>query len=112
MVLCVTLVVCGLLFLFQFRPKFGPIPDQLLFYRLCLTPVALPFSCRGGGRAQRVKFAVPRRGAGVVLNGCVKSPVWEGLPLLTSPPAVRRPPYPPTEPHLPPFFRFFRFFSH
>ena len=55
MVLCVTLVVCGLLFLFQFRPKFGPIPDQLLFYRLCLTPVALPSSCRGGGLAQRVK---------------------------------------------------------
>ena len=42
MVLCVTLVVRGLLFLFQFCPKFGPIPDQLLFYRLCLTPVALP----------------------------------------------------------------------
>ena len=66
MVLCVTLVVCGRLFLFQFRPKFGPIPDQLLFYRLCLTLVALPFSCRGGGRAERVKFAVPRRGAGVL----------------------------------------------
>ena len=45
MVLCVALVVRGLLFLFQFRPKFGPIPDQLLFYRLCLSPVALPFSC-------------------------------------------------------------------
>ena len=42
MILCIALVVCGLLFLFQFRPKFGPIPDQLLFYRLCLTPVALP----------------------------------------------------------------------
>ena len=55
MVLCVALVVRGLLFLFQFRPKFGPIPDQLLFYRLCLTPVALPFSCRGDGRAERVK---------------------------------------------------------
>ena len=55
MVLCVTLVVRGLLFLFQFRPKFGPITDQLLFYRLCLTPVALPSSCRGGGLAQRVK---------------------------------------------------------
>ena len=66
MILCIALVVCGLLFLFQFRPKFGPIPDQLLFYRLCLTPVALPFSCRGGGRAERVKFAVPRRGAGVL----------------------------------------------
>ena len=68
MALCVNLVFCGLLFLFQFRPKFGPIPDQLLFYRLCLTPVALPSSCRGGGLAERVKFAVPRRGAGVVLN--------------------------------------------
>ena len=46
MVLCVALVVRGLLFLFQFRPKFGPIPDQLLFYRLCLTPVALPLVAR------------------------------------------------------------------
>ena len=73
MVLCVALVVRGLLFLFQFRPKFGPIPDQLLFYRLCLAPVALPFSCRGGGLAERGKFAVPQRGAGVVLNGCFKS---------------------------------------
>ena len=73
MVLCVALVVRGLLFLFQFRPKFGPIPDQLLFYRLCLAPVALPFSCRGGGLAERGKFAVPQRGAGVVLDGCFKS---------------------------------------
>ena len=31
-----------LLFLFQFCAKFDQIPDQLLFYRLCLTPVALP----------------------------------------------------------------------
>ena len=68
MVLCVALVVRGLLFLFQFRPKFGPIPDQLLFYRLCLAPVALPLSCRGGGLAERGKFAVPQRGAGVVLR--------------------------------------------
>jgi len=79
MVLCVALVVRGLLFLFQFRPKFGPIPDQLLFYRLCLAPVALPFSCRGGGLAERGKFAVPQRGAGVVLNECFKSPVPEGF---------------------------------
>ena len=56
MVRCVALVVRGLLFLIQFRPKFGPIPDQLLFYRLCLAPVALPFSCRGGGLAERGKF--------------------------------------------------------
>ena len=56
MVLCVALVVRGLPFLFQLRPKFGPIPDQLLFYRLCLAPVALPFSCRGGGLAERGKF--------------------------------------------------------
>ena len=94
MILCIALVVCGLLFLFQFRPKFGPIPDQLLFYRLCLTPVALPSSCRGGGLAERVKFAVPRRGAGVVLDGCVKSPVPEGLPFLTFPAASARPPTP------------------
>ena len=79
MVLCVALVVRGLLFLFQFRPKFGPIPDQLLFYRLCLAPVALPFSCRGGGLAERGKFAVPQRGAGVVLDECFKSPVPEGF---------------------------------
>mgnify|MGYP003328438018 CR=1 FL=1 len=55
MVLCVALVLRALPFLFQLRPKFVPIPDQLLFYRLCLAPVALPFSCRGGGRAERVK---------------------------------------------------------
>ena len=73
MVLCVALVVRALLFLFQFRPKFGPIPDQLLFYRLCLAPVALPFSCRGGGLAERGKFAVPQRGAGVVLRSQLKS---------------------------------------
>ena len=73
-VLCVTLVVRGFLFLFQFRAKFVQIPEQLLFYRLCLTLVALPSSCRGGGLAQRVKFAVPRRGAGVVVDQFV-SPV-------------------------------------
>ena len=116
MVLCVALVVRGLLFLFQFRPKFGPIPDQLLFYRLCLAPVALPFSCRGGGLAERGKFAVPQRGAGVVLNECFKSPVWEGLPLLTSPAATARPPTLPAEVdmgHMAPVFPiFFRVFSH
>ena len=41
-ILCVTLVVRGLLFLFQVCAKFVQIPDQLLFHRLCLTPVALP----------------------------------------------------------------------
>ena len=71
MLLCVALLVCALPFLFQLRPKFVPIPDQLLFYRLCLAPVALPFSCRGGGLAERGKFAVPQRGAGVVLDGLV-----------------------------------------
>ena len=87
MVLCVALVVRGLLFLFQFRPKFGPIPDQLLFYRLCLAPVALPFSCRGGGLAERGKFAVPQRGAGVVLRSQLshRSRVYPSLP-------PRRPP--------------------
>ena len=110
MVLCVTLVVCDLLFLFQFRPKFGPIPDQLLCYRLRLTPVALPSSCRGGGLAQRVKFAVFRRGAGMVLNQFV-SPVPEGLPFLTFPAASARPPTPPAEMELAPVFRFFFVFS-
>ena len=55
MLLCVALLVRALPFLFQLRPKFVPIPDQLLFYRLCLAPVALPFSCRGGGLAERGK---------------------------------------------------------
>ena len=110
MVLCVALVVRGLLFLFQFRPKFGPIPDQLLFYRLCLAPVALPFSCRGGGLAERGKFAVPQRGAGVVLNECFKSPVPEGFPLLTSPAATARPPTHPALTDGPSFFRFFSIF--
>ena len=112
MVLCVALVVRGLLFLFQFRPKFGPIPDQLLFYRLCLAPVALPFSCRGGGLAERGKFAVPQRGAGVVLNGSVKSPVPEGFPFLTFPAASARPPTPSVQTRRTALlFGFFRFFS-
>ena len=67
------MVVRGLLFLFQFCAKFVQIPDQLLFYRLCLATVALPFSCRGGGLAERGKFAVPQRGAGVVLRSQLKS---------------------------------------
>ena len=83
------MVVCGLLFLIQFRPKFGPIPDQLLFYRLCLTLVALPFSCRGGGRAERVKFAVPRRGAGVLnpVRTPYRSPGELASPYLSAGPA-------------------------
>ena len=110
MVLCVALVVRGLLFLFQFRPKFGPIPDQLLFYRLCLAPVALPFSCRGGGLAERGKFAVPQRGAGVVLNKSVKSagPGRFTLPYL---PGGLRKTTDPSGANLP-TFDFFAFFSH
>ena len=89
------------------------------FVRVCRVPpgccrdphpdavIHSPFSPGVRRCAQRFKFALPQRDAGMVLNGCVKSPVWEGLPLLTSPPAVRRPPYPPTEPDLTPFFRFF-----
>ena len=46
-----------------------------------------------GDLAERFKFAVPLRGAGVVLNGSVKSPVPEGLPFLTFPAASARPPY-------------------
>ena len=75
-------------------------------------PCCPAFSCRGGGLAQRVKFAVPQRGAGVVLNGSVKSPVPEGLPLLTSPPATARPPTLPSIPDGPPFFRFFSISGH
>ena len=74
MVLCVALVVRGLLFLFQFRPKFGPIPDQLLFYRLCLTPVALPFSCRGGGLAERGKFTSGLHPAMCEAERCKRDP--------------------------------------
>ena len=55
-ILCVASVVRCILVLFQLRPKFVQIPDQSLFCRLCLTLVALPFSCRGGGLAERVKF--------------------------------------------------------
>ena len=66
--LCVATVVRCIPVLFQVRPKFIQIPDQPLFCPWGLALVALPFSCRGGGRAERVKFAVPRRGAGVVLN--------------------------------------------
>ena len=111
MILCIALVVCGLLFLFQFRPKFGPITDQLLFYRLCLTPVALPSSCRGGGLAQRVKFAVPRRGAGVVLKPFVSLRSRKVYPSLPSrrPSADRR--TLPRKTGNRPFFDFFRFFS-
>ena len=60
-------------------------------------PCCPAFSCRGGGLAQRVKFAVPQRGAGVVLNHCVKSPVPEGFPFLTFPAASARPPTLPVE---------------
>ena len=77
--LCIASVIRCIRVLFQVRPKFVQIPNQSLFCRWCLAMVALPFSCRGGGRAERVKFAVPKRGAGVVLNGSVKSSVPEGL---------------------------------
>ena len=48
-----------------------------------------------GDLAKRFKFAVPLRGAGVVLDGSVKSPVPEGFPFLTFPAASARPPTPP-----------------
>ena len=75
-------------------------------------PCCPAFSCRGRGLAQRVKFAVPRRGAGVVLDGSVKSPVPEGLPFLTFPAASARPPTHLTELDIASFFRFFSIFSH
>ena len=71
---------------------------------LVLALVGRPFSCRGGGLAERVKFAVPQRGAGVVLDGSVKSPVPEGLPFLTFPAASARPPTLPSKVEMMPFF--------
>ena len=91
----------------QFCPKCDPIPDQLLFYRLCLTPVALPFSCRGGGRAERVKFAVPHRGAGVLnpVRTPYRSPGELASPYLSAGPAETVVPN-----HGRPVSLFFRFF--
>ena len=66
---------------------------------------------KGGGFAKRPQFAVPQRGAGVVLNGSVKSPVPEGLPFLTFPAASARPPTLPCKPYLLLCFRFFSIFS-
>ena len=65
-----------------------------------------------GDLAQRFKFAVPQRGAGVVLNGSVKSPVPEGFPFLTFPAASARPPTLSSEPCLALFFQFFCFFCY
>ena len=52
-----------------------------------------------GDLAKRFKFAVPQRGAGVVLDGSVNFnlslPVPEGFPFLTFPAASARPPTPP-----------------
>ena len=55
-VLGVASVIRCIQVLFQLRPKFVQIPDQSLFCRRGLALVGLPFSCRGGGRAERVKF--------------------------------------------------------
>ena len=65
---------------------------------------------KGGGFAKRPQFAVPQRGAGVVLDGSVKSPVPEGFPFLTFPAASARPPTLPVEACLALFFQ--RFFKH
>ena len=65
---------------------------------------------KGGGFAKRPQFAVPQRGAGVVLNGSVKSPVPEGFPFLTFPAASARPPTLSCEDELALFFRLFSFF--
>ena len=90
----------------------GTLPDQIL-QRFCDTflPVS-PGSCRGlsgsagmlpgytaslrnslcgvslgyGDLAERIKFAVPRRGAGVLDSDQKSMPYPESLPLLTSPP--------------------------
>ena len=78
-----------------------PGPATNLSNPLCGVPLGY------GDLAQRFKFAVPLRGAGVVLDQSVKSPGPEGLPFLTFPAASARPPTLPAEVELPPFFRFF-----
>ena len=71
---------------------------------------------KGGGSAKRPQFAVPQRGAGVVLNGSVKLTLSlrsrKGFPSLPSrrPPQDRRPL--PWRWNWRPFFDFFRFFPH
>ena len=55
-ILCVASVIRFFLVFFQLRPKFAQIPDQSLFCRLCLTLVALPFSCRGGGPRSMLNY--------------------------------------------------------
>ena len=101
----------------------GTLPDQIL-PRFCDTFSSIPSgSCRVfsgsagmlpgsasnlgnplsgvplgyGDLAQRFKFAVLQRGAGVVLDESVKSPVPEGFPFLTFPAASARPPTLPVE---------------
>ena len=63
-----------------------------------------------GDLAQRFKFAVPQRGAGVVLDGCVSLRTRKVYPSLPSrrPPQDRRPC--PSKVELTPFFRLFSFF--
>ena len=53
--LCVASVIHCMSVLFQVRTKFVQILNRSLFCRWCLALVALPFSCRGGGRAERVE---------------------------------------------------------
>ena len=50
---CVASVVRCIPVLFQVRTKFVQIPDQPLLCPWGLALVALPFDCRGDGRAER-----------------------------------------------------------
>ena len=65
---------------------------------------------KGGGFAKRPQFAVPQRGAGVLLDGSVKSPGPEGFPFLTFPAASARPPTLPVEVDMATVFRLFSIF--
>ena len=115
----------------------GSLPDQIL-QRFCdiFLPVS-PGSCRGlsgsagmlpgytaslrnslcgvslgyGDLAERIKFAVPRRGAGVLNPDGLHAGLPESLPLLTSPPGSAETVVLSRGPGVGLFFRFFfRFF--
>ena len=65
-------------------PSFAQSLDQRVIRHRCPPSVARPISWWVGGRAERSKFAVPHRGAGVVLNDCFMSagPGRASLPYL------------------------------
>ena len=85
----------------------GMLPGYTASLRNSLCGVSLGY----GDLAERIKFAVPRRGAGVLNPDGLHAGLPESLPLLTSPPDPRRPSFPPAVKVLAPFFGFFSVFS-